>query len=161
MLRSPSGSQATPLDNRLEIHDPSDQDTDRLKIEVDETRRLLQNQQDRLLGCDSEQQQRSRWPQRRQAKPLPDSVTKEEGSPFSLREVPWQDKQASVERDDTGYAGMVEAASQPQRPASTVPATRTDRLLPVIGEAIEKSKKRIHKRCSDISENEAMCRQIK
>ena len=49
MLRRPSGSQAAPLGNSLEIHDPSDQEIDRLNIEVDETSCLLQNQQDRLL----------------------------------------------------------------------------------------------------------------
>ena len=34
--------------------------------------------------------------------------------------------QTPVEHDDTRYAGMVEAASQPQRPASVAPATRMD-----------------------------------
>ena len=47
-------------------------------------------------------------------------------------------RQAPVEHDDTRYAGMVEAASQPQRLASTAPAARTDRPSPMIGEAIEK-----------------------
>ena len=98
MLRSPSSSQATPLGNRPEIHDPSDKDTKRLKIEVDEMRRFTHNQQDQLL--------------------------------VAIRTA-----------TAAAVAGMVEAASPPQRPASTAPATRTDRLHPVIGEAIEKVRK--------------------
>ena len=39
----------------------------------------------------------------------------------------------------------MEAAPQPQRPASVDPATRTDRLPPGIGEAIQKVRKELTK----------------
>ena len=58
-------------------------------------------------------------------------------TPISATAAP----QAPVQHDDTRYAGVVEAASPPQRPASTALATRTDRLRAVIGEAIEKVRK--------------------
>ena len=56
--------------------------------------------------------------------------------------------QAPVEKERVRYAGIAEAAapSHHAQPASAVPATRTDRLPPVTGEAIATVKKRIHER---------------
>ena len=140
MLRSPSGSRAAPLGNRPEIHDPSDKDTKRLKIEVDEMRRFMQDQQDQLLVAI-----RTATAAAVAATEASKAIARfgDEGgtqsvlTPISATAVP----QAPVQHDDTRYAGVVEAASPPQRPASTAPATRTDRLRAVIGEAIEKVRK--------------------
>ena len=140
MLRSPSGSRATPLGNRPKIHDPSNQDTKRLNIEVDEMRRFTHNQQDQLLVAI-----RTATAAAVAAPEASKAIARfgDEGrrqsvlTPRSATAAP----QAPVQHDDTRYAGVVEAASPPQRPASTALATRTDRLRAVIGEAIEKVRK--------------------
>ena len=55
--------------------------------------------------------------------------------------------QAPVEKERVRYAGIAEAAapSHHAQPASAVQATRTERLLPVIGEAIERVKEEFRK----------------
>ena len=144
--RGPGGSQSTPLGNRPEVHHPSDQDTQRLEAEMDEMWRFKQNQQDQLLVAirtataaamaASEASQAIAW-------------FRDEGARQSVlaQASATAGPQAPVEHDNVRCVGMAEAAtpSHPTRSASTVPATRTDRSLSVIGEAIGRVRKEFTK----------------
>ena len=133
-----------------EVQYPSDQDTKRLKAEVDEMRRFMQNQQDQLLVAirtatraamaATEESKASAWfgdEGARQSVLAPASATAGPHAP--------------VEQDSARYAGMAEAATPPHptRSVSAVPATSTDRLPPVIGEAIESVRKEFTKDVRD------------
>ena len=133
-----------------EVQYPSDRDTKRLKAEVDEMRRFMQNQQDQLLVAirtatraamaATEESKASAWfgdEGARQSVLAPASATAGPHAP--------------VEQDSARYADMAEAATPPHptRSVSTVPATSTDRLPPVIGEAIESVRKEFTKDVRD------------
>ena len=146
MLQSPARSQSTPLGNRPEVHDPSDQDSKRLKAEVDEMRRFMQNQQDQLLVAI-----RTATAAALAATEASKAIARfgDDGARQSVLALTsaTAGPQAPVEQESTRYAGGAETTAQSHHapPVSAVPATRTDRLPPVIGEAIERVKKEFTK----------------